>query len=129
MKNLSLIALGLWIFTTIVAARPSVGHAGTTSLAGPGSPVVFFEIYVADVSRAKSFYGQIFGWQFSATPSYPEMWQILPPAGGTAGALIQHPGRVNEAWGTIVYVHVEKIAESVALATKLGATIEVPIGV
>jgi predicted enzyme related to lactoylglutathione lyase len=94
-----------------------------------GSPIVFFEIYVSNIEQAKAFYGDLLGWQFQPTPGYPQMEKVVPVPGGTAGALIQHDGRVNENWGTILYAHVEKIHDSFDKALKIGATVVVPIGV
>ena len=130
MKKFLLIALGALMLTLFVGYAPANSHAASVKSSGPGSPIVFFEIYVSDVTQAKSFYGKLLGWQFVPTSNYSQMWQIIPPSGGTAGALIEHPGRVNNAYGTPLCTPTsQRFTTRVALALSLGAKIEVPIGV
>ena len=126
--------VGIFI-ALLVGLNVSFAHASSQAYVVPspvqnlGSPVIFFEIYVSNLNAAKEFYGGLMGWQFQEVPGFSTMNKIVPPAGSAPGALIQHEGRVNDAWGTIVYAHVDKIHDSVATALKLGATVAVPIGV
>lgn len=48
-------------------AKPSVGK------------IVWFELPVADVERAKAFYGEMFGWRFERFSEF-ETLEVLHPA-------------------------------------------------
>ena len=36
--------------------------------------IVHFEVPADDVERAKTFYSELFGWQFSAPPGFEDYW-------------------------------------------------------
>ena len=76
----------------------------------PQNPVVWFEIYVDDMSRAKAFYEQVFRYQLSEMPA-PEDEPIemvsfpsdMKTEGAASGALVKMDGFGGGGSGTIVY--------------------------
>lgn len=101
------------------------------------NPVGWFEIYVQDMSRCRTFYQALFGITLGKLDSPPgmdlEMWAFpmemdLPGAGG---ALIRMPGKDSGIGGTIVYFSCDDCAEQAARAAKNGGTVhqeKMPIG-
>ncbi len=71
------------------------------------NPVAWFEIYVSDMARAKSFYERVF--ERTLTPEITDgSFEALKFAGGmpdagAMGALMKHPMRKPSTEGTIVY--------------------------
>lgn len=53
---------------------------------------LYFEIQADNTSRAREFYGKIFGWKFSQVEGLPvEYWRI--DTGGTRGGLLKRPAK------------------------------------
>lgn len=81
------------------------------------------EIPADDVDRAQRFYGELFGWQFTAMPDFPGYVLYTTPSGeeGTGGAI----GKRGETAPEKVrnYVHVDSIDESLARARELGGSV------
>lgn len=77
------------------------------------NPIVWFEIYVDDMARAKKFYESILKIEFSELPNPTEntMQMMAFPsdmeAGGASGALVKMEGFKAGGGGTIVYFHSE----------------------
>lgn len=75
----------------------------------PRNPVGWFEIYVQDMGRAKSFYenttGQTLELLTDPNDSGILMWAfpMVQDGGGAAGALVKMDGMDSGAGGTIVY--------------------------
>ncbi|KGQ20516.1 Glyoxalase/bleomycin resistance protein/dioxygenase [Lysobacter dokdonensis DS-58] len=78
------------------------------------NPVGWFEIYVQDLPRAKTFYEGVF--QRTLEPlnvgDEGEMWvfPMQPEAQGAAGALVRMPGVPSGGMGTLVYFMCEDCA-------------------
>ena len=69
------------------------------------NPVGWFEIYVQDMPRARTFYETVLGTTLSALPSPEiEMWAfpMSMEAAGASGALVKAPG-VPSGGSTMVY--------------------------
>jgi uncharacterized protein len=68
--------------------------------------LTWFEIPVADMKRATTFYGAIFETTLKADPAMPgyEM-AMFPSQGGVDGALIQGEGYKPSHWGSLVYLN------------------------
>ena len=86
------------------------------------NPVGWFEIYVTDMDRAKGFYADVTGAQFTLAPmsgGEMEMWFFKAARGaeGAAGGLIHHPMRSPNMEGTLVYFSVDDCAAAIARAT------------
>ena len=100
------------------------------------NPVGWFEIYVQNMDRAKTFYETVFQATLEQLPfpSAPEgqscegemaMW-IFPmseQAYGAAGALIQMEGVPSGGGGTMVYFSCEDCAVEAARAAENGGSI------
>ncbi|MFZ1730862.1 MAG: VOC family protein [Bacteroidota bacterium] len=59
--------------------------------------IVHFEIHAADIERAKTFYGAVFGWDFPLWMEEPPYWGVMsaPPDSaepGINGGLLQRMG-------------------------------------
>ena len=85
--------------------------------------IVWFEILADDVERAKSFYGELFGWKIERFPGPMEYWHI--DTGGSDdtpdGGLLkrQNPGQQ----GITNYIGVASVDESAVKVEKLGGKI------
>ena len=70
------------------------------------NPVVWFEIYVDDMARAKAFYGTVLDVEFTQIPtSGLDMWAfpMQDNGGGAGGALAHHPDMKAGGNSTLVY--------------------------
>jgi uncharacterized protein len=76
------------------------------------NPVGWFEIPVKDISRAKTFYEQIFGFQLSLNEMGPMKMAWFPmerEAAGSAGSLVKSEGYSPSHSGTLVYFPVDDL--------------------
>ena len=91
----------------------------------PGN-IVWFEVPADDTGRAKSFYGDLFGWKFQQMPGPIDYWHAdtggadASPDGGLMQR--QNPGQR----GITQYILVTSLDESVAKVQKLGGQICMP---
>ena len=70
------------------------------------NPVGWFEIYVQDMPRARSFYEQVFATKLEKLPSPDiEMWAfpMSLEQTGSGGSLVKMPGVASGANSTVVY--------------------------
>ncbi len=70
------------------------------------NPVVWFEIYVQDMPRAKAFYGAVLGIEFTPLQSGDlEMWSFPsgPDQAGSGGALVRMAGVPSGGNSTMIY--------------------------
>ena len=93
------------------------------------NPVGWFEIYVQDMARCRTFYQEVFGITLQKLDSPPgmdiELWAFpmemdLP---GASGALVRMPGKDSGGGGTIVYFSCADCAEQAARAARNGGRI------
>ena len=93
------------------------------------NPVVWFEIYVEDMKRAKTFYEGLLDVALEeAKMEGVEMW-IFPhdiSKTGAAGALIKHEMRPPNVHGTLVYFSVLDCGEQQDWASAEGMPVYVP---
>lgn len=91
------------------------------------SPIRWFEIYVADMHRAKIFYERTFGFHFSKmdTKSWDiEMWSISTTEDGRSfGSLVWRRDFVPSGINTVVYFASEDCAHEEAIAAKVGGKV------
>ena len=83
--------------------------------------LVHFEIPAAEWERAKSFWGSLLGWQFSAWGGDVQ-YALAQPAEGPGGGL--YPTEASER-GLKVYFGVDDIHAALARVRELGGTVEV----
>jgi predicted enzyme related to lactoylglutathione lyase len=93
------------------------------------NPVGWFEIYVQDMARARTFYEKTFevALQRLGSPDL-EMWAfpMLPEAPGCPGALVKYHGKDSDTGGTIIYFSCEDCATEAARAVQHGGRIQRP---
>ena len=105
-------------------------------MSGTQGTVIWFEIWVSDLDRAKAFYHELFGWEFAPLSEYDAEghYQEIKAgdAAGVNGALVYQPDRPQPtARGTVVYVHVPDLEKAVERVVSLGGTLvqkATPIG-
>ncbi len=84
------------------------------------NPFVHLELCTSDTKKAKDFYSDLFGWQFSDTDMGNMIYSTFKPSSGPGGGIFSMPN-MPTAW--LVYVGVEDIHASTEKAKSLGATI------
>lgn len=88
------------------------------------NPVGWFEIYVADMARARKFYEATFNLTLQALPSpLPdlELWAFpMVDARGASGALVKHPMRGPSGDGVLIYFSCEDCAKEAVLLEQAG---------
>jgi uncharacterized protein len=86
--------------------------------------VIWFELWVTDVERAKAFYGELFGWTFRPMAEYHrDYWLVDAGDGkGTIGALWPTDVEPTDA-GSVVYVAVADLTETIGTAQRLGGSL------
>ena len=87
--------------------------------------IVHFEIPADDVERAKKFYSQLFGWEFSAVPGFDDYWgcNTGDPAQDAGGAVM---ARQAEGQGIVNYLQVESVEDYVTKVQELGGQVLYP---
>jgi uncharacterized protein len=75
-----------------------------------------------DVERAKRFYGELFGWEFSPMEGFDSYWLFRTATPEASGGAI---GKRNEAVASdvTVYVTVDSIEQALAKVPGLGGTV------
>ena len=76
--------------------------------------IVFFEIATSDLARARGFYGELFGWKFTDMPGA----SMIDPGPGMLNEVPGHAGGES----IVIYIGVDDVRASHALALSLGAT-------
>ena len=93
------------------------------------NPIIWCEIYVQDMNRAKRFYESVFQLKLAKIESPgPEMW-AFPMAMdrvGAAGALVKMDGVKSGGGGTLAYFHCEDVAVESERVTQAGGKIHKP---
>ncbi len=95
------------------------------------NPIVWFEIYVKDMERAKRFYESVFQTTLTKLDSpMPglEMWQFPSEmnAPGAAGALCKMKDMEASGNGTLIYFQCDDCAVQESGAKKAGGRVERP---
>lgn len=92
----------------------------------PANPVHWFEIYVADLPRAKHFYESVFQTELTELNSTSAQMLGFPMATegyGAAGALVKMRGVPPGGNGTLVYFHCDDCAVELERAVKFGGRV------
>ncbi len=93
----------------------------------PQNPVGWFEIYVQDMDRAKTFYEKTFNTKLEKMVSPGvELWAFPMVHGGAvaAGALVKMDGKDSGVGGTIVYFPGADCGDMAAQAEQNGGRIQ-----
>jgi predicted enzyme related to lactoylglutathione lyase len=84
---------------------------------------VWFDIPVADLERAASFYRGVLGIQMHREQSQGRGFYVLEHAGGNGGCLVVNPSAIG-AGGVLVYLNVDgRIRDAVAQAEQRGGSL------
>lgn len=91
--------------------------------------VNWIEIPVADMARAKAFYGALFGVELAETAFGPLAYAIFPTrAAQSGGALVCGPGHVPGAGGPLIYLDAgHDVAAMLERAVRAGAEVAMPV--
>ena len=98
------------------------------------NPVVWFEIYVEDMERAKKFYENVFQIKLEKLNSPAlDLWAfpMVKDGAGCSGALVKMPGFSSTGNSTLVYFNSADCAVEAARVVKAGGRLErekFPIG-
>ncbi|PIT79086.1 VOC family protein [Limnohabitans sp. JirII-31] len=93
------------------------------------NPVGWFEIYVQDMARAKTFYEAVFDTTLSQLDNPElEMWAFPMDmaTSGASGALVRMPGFPSGANSVLVYFKCADCAVEADKAAKAGGTVQKP---
>lgn len=87
-----------------------------------GNPFVWVELSTTDVDKAKSFYGQLFDWNFDTHMMGDMPYTMIGVGEGTGGGMMKHPvPGAPSMW--LAYVLVDDLEAATAKAKSLGAKI------
>lgn len=76
------------------------------------NPVIWFEIPVVDLDRAKAFYEAVFGYTLTTSEMGPLLMAMFPMKDSTEGAggsLVKGDGYIPAKTGTVIYFSVQDI--------------------
>ena len=113
---------------TIVAAAMTLAAATAWAEAPESHPadvdpgrVAWFDITTSNLAQSRTFYGQLFGWEFKPVKGTDLAVEVV--AGGTSiGNLRVAEGKIS-AFNGVVYIQVADIQASCAKAKELGGTV------
>ncbi len=93
------------------------------------NPIIWCEIYVQDMDRAKRFYESVFQMKLEPLESPGiDMWAfpMTMATVGAAGALVKMAGVESGGGGTIAYFHCDEVAVASERVVKAGGKIHKP---
>jgi uncharacterized protein len=94
------------------------------------NPIIWCEIYVQDMDRAKRFYESVFQLKMEKleSPGIDEMWAfpMTMDTVGASGALVKMDGMKSGGSGTIPYFHCDEVAVEAERAVNAGGQIQQP---
>ena len=86
------------------------------------NPFVHIELNTTDLTQAKTFYGDLFGWKMEDLPMPQGPYTMLDVGEGTGGGMMTHPiPGAPSSW--LPYVQVDDITVATQKAKSLGATV------
>ncbi|MGJ1267249.1 VOC family protein [Sphingobacterium spiritivorum] len=94
------------------------------------NPVVYFEIPVLDLKRARSFYESVFGFEFEMDNIDNNEMAIFPfkeEEKGISGALAKGEIYQPSLAGILIYFYTRNITETLNIAVQNGAEILYPV--
>ena len=114
------IAFALSALSSLSIAAPTLPAKELPADVGAGR-VAWFDIATTDLTKAKAFFGPLFGWSFQPVQGSDQAAEIV--AGATAiGTLRVADGKLSPYNG-VVYVQVDDLPVSCKKAKELGGTV------
>jgi len=89
-------------------------------MSNPSNSFVHLELCTPDTAKAKEFYGNLFGWEFTDNDMGNMIYSTFKPSSGPGGGIFSMPG-MPTFW--LAYVGVDDIKAATEKAKSLGATI------
>jgi len=87
------------------------------------NPFVHVELNTTDLTKAKAFYGKLFGWALEDVPMPEGGYTMIKVGEGTGGGMMKHPmPGAPSMW--LAYVQVDDIVAATQKAKSLGATVK-----
>ncbi len=86
--------------------------------------ICHFELIVPNPERAKSFYGEVFEWEFESTPGSD--YQLIRTGQPPYGGLMKRPEEMPVNAALQVYVAVDSVEDTLKKAEAMGAKVIVP---
>jgi uncharacterized protein len=87
------------------------------------NPFVHVELNTTDLTKAKAFYGKLFGWALEDVPMPEGSYTMIKVGEGTGGGMMKHPmPGAPSMW--LAYVQVDDIVAATQKAKSLGATVK-----
>ncbi len=93
------------------------------------NPVIWFEIPVVEMARARQFYEAVFGYKLEAVEMGPRQMAMFPMEmgiAGTGGALVKDEGHTPSHTGTLIYFTVADINGALEKVTQNKGKMLVP---
>jgi len=87
------------------------------------NPFVHVELNTNDLSKARAFYGKLFGWEFEDMPMDDGTYTLIKVGEGTGGGMMTNPMPNTPSWW-LAYVLVDNVAAATEKAESLGATVK-----
>jgi hypothetical protein len=113
----TIVAVSVTLAAAAAWADPPKSHPADVD---PGR-VAWFDITTSNLARSKTFYGQLFGWEFKPLKGTELAVEVV--ADGTSiGNLRVAEGQIS-AFNGVVYIQVADIQASCAKAKQLGGTV------
>jgi uncharacterized protein len=97
-----------------------LAFAAQSQATAQSSQLVFFELTVRDLARAKSFYGHVLGGTFSDSPS-PDFVSIN--GAGVPGGILKDPNKKPGNGNIKIFFAVQDISATLGRAKQLGADV------
>jgi len=104
----------------IGSGLPAQVRAPMPADVGPGR-VAWFDISTTNVTRAKEFYGPLFGWTFTAVAGTDQAVEIN--SRGTAIGTLRRADGAISGFNGVVYIQVDDVRSANDKAKALGATV------
>lgn len=90
--------------------------------------VVWFDIPVADLDRARAFYKAVLDIEVHKEAFADFEFCVLDHKDGNGGCLVHHPDEISDSGGVMIYLNVNaRIRDAQAKAQQFGGTILQPI--
>ncbi|HVZ41151.1 MAG TPA: VOC family protein [Candidatus Kapabacteria bacterium] len=120
MRTLILLAAAMMLMTLSLVQAQTDPTKSLPADVGAGR-IAWFDITTTDLSKAKEFYGKLFGWTFASLQGTDQAVEIVA-AGSSIGTIRTADGAISSFNG-VVYVQVSDIQAASNKAKELGGMV------